>query len=61
MKNPAKIILALALALSLSVPALAYTEGDEPQTNVYLAYDAPEPKYVVTIPAEIYLKIDENV
>ena len=61
MKNPAKIILALALALSLSVPALAYTEGDEPQTNVYLAYDAPEPKYVVTIPAEIYLKIDEKV
>ena len=60
MKKFLTLILALALILSLSVPAFA--EGDdERKVEVEFNYNIPEPKYSVTIPAGIALKLNEDV
>ena len=53
------IFVLLALVLSLSVPAFAYESGDK--VEVSLTRRAAEPKYYVSIPASIELKLYENV
>jgi len=58
MKKFASIILVLALALSLSVPAFA---ADDRKTDVFFTFEVNEPKYTVEIPAGIELKLGQTV
>ena len=60
MKRALTIILALALVMGLSAPALA-VEDDYRQTELYFYYDVSEPTYSVTIPSSIDLFLDEFV
>jgi len=59
MKKTLTIILALALVMSLSVPALAanQTEG---RTDLIFTYIPAEPVYTVTIPGSLNLEIGMN-
>ena len=59
MKKALIIILALALVMGLSAPALA-AEDEYRQTELYFYYDALEPVYYVTIPDAITLDFGEN-
>ena len=63
MKKFVSIFLALALALSLSVPTFAEgdTVGPGDKVEVKFTYAVVEPKYMVEIPATVELKLDEVV
>jgi len=59
MKKASIIILALALVMGLSAPALA-AEDEYSQTNLYFCYEAVDPYYFVTIPEELDLEFGGN-
>ena len=58
MRKVTIIFIMLALVLSLSVPAFAADQTRE--TIVTLTFDVAVPKYTVTIPGEIELKLNEG-
>ena len=63
MKKYITLILALALVMSLSVPAFAEGEtvGPGDKVEVGFTFEVNEPKYTVEIPAGIELKLGQQV
>ena len=57
MKKALVIILALALVMGLSAPALA---AEERQTELHFYYDAPDPLYYVTISDSLVMHFGDN-
>ena len=57
MRKLTSILLILALALSLALPAFA---AGEDYTDLSFTYTAPEPKYTVSIPSSLSLEVDTD-